>query len=67
MVIYGLLWISMEVSGGCYLKAMCFGFVISRSAVRVRVGAPLSIIKILHINVLIIYDGISPPFSPPFS
>ena len=31
-----------------------------------RVGAPQSIIKILHINVLIIIDGNSPPFRPPF-
>jgi hypothetical protein len=30
------------------------------------VGAPHSIIKILHINVLIFIDGISPPFCPPF-
>ena len=36
----GYLRISVEVRGGCYSKAVCFGFVISRSAVRVRVGAP---------------------------
>ena len=33
---------------------------------RVRVGAPQSIIKKLDINVLIIIDGNSPPFRPPF-
>ena len=33
----------------------------------IRVGAPWSIIKILHINVVIIIDGFSPPFCLPFS
>ena len=44
MAIYGLLWISMEVSGGCYLKAMYFGLWIRRSLVRDQEVVPLLLI-----------------------
>ena len=49
----------------CFVRSMLSVGAYWRS--HLRVGAPQSITKILHINVLIIIDGNSPPFCPPFS